>query len=66
MVLAQFALRDAGVVFKVVGGVEVVVAEELPGRAMNAVGARLDGRVQTAPADRPSSALKSAVCTLNS
>ncbi len=46
LVLAEFAFLDAGVVFKVVGGVEFVVAEELPCGAVERVGSGLDGCVQ--------------------
>ena len=46
LIHAQLALLDSAVVFKPVRGIEFIVAEKLPGRAMEAVGAGLDGGVQ--------------------
>ena len=46
MILAQFALLDSAVVFKPISGVEFIVAEKLPGSAMEAVGAGFDGGVE--------------------
>jgi hypothetical protein len=46
LILPQLALGNAPVVFKPVRRIQLVVAEELPHRAVQAVGAGLDGRVQ--------------------
>ncbi len=45
LILAQFASFDALVIFKPIGGIELVVAEKFPGRAVETVGAGLDGSV---------------------
>ena len=46
MILAQFALFDSRIVLKPIRGIEYVVAEKFPGRAMDTVGAGLDGGVE--------------------
>src|ERR1019366_3449916 len=46
LILAQLALLDSAVVFKPIRGIEFIVAEKLPGRAMEAVGAGFDGGVE--------------------
>src|SRR5579885_212155 len=46
LILTKGALGNATGVFKKVGGVELIVAEEFPGRAVKFVGAGLDGGIQ--------------------
>src|SRR5439155_25132693 len=46
LVLAEPTLCQAAGVLEEVGGVELIVSDELPGRAVHPVRARLDGGVQ--------------------
>ena len=52
-----------GVVFKPVGGVEDVVAEKFPCRAVNAVGSGLDGGIQNGA--RGTAKLSAEICRLH-
>ena len=66
LVLTQGALGNATGIFEEVGSVEFVVAEEFPGRAMKLLVPDLIVAFKTAAPERPNSALKLEVCTLNS
>ncbi|MGC2464275.1 MAG: hypothetical protein WA517_03700, partial [Candidatus Acidiferrum sp.] len=46
LVLTKLALANLMGVFKKVGGIQLVVAEELPNVAMEFIGAGLDGGIQ--------------------